>query len=105
MSESRTPQDIEKEIETTREEFADTAAALAEKADVKARAHDKVDEVKGRVTGKVGALKTSAAENTPDSAASAASSATAAVKSNPVPTAAIVAAMLGFALGYMIARR
>ena len=49
MSDTRTPDEIRKDIEHTREELADTAAALADKADVKARAHEKVEETKAKV--------------------------------------------------------
>ncbi|MDX6687074.1 MAG: hypothetical protein QOF86_3202 [Baekduia sp.] len=41
---ARTPEEIRAAIEHTREELAATAAALAERADVKARAHEKLDE-------------------------------------------------------------
>ena len=100
----RTPEQIRSEIEDTREELADTAAALAYKADVKARAHDRVEEVKADVREKVGGIKSSVADKTPDSAGGAASSVQTTVKQNPVPTAAIAASALGFALGYLIAR-
>jgi D-ribose pyranose/furanose isomerase RbsD len=53
MTDARTPDEIRKDIEHTREELADTAAALAEKADVKARAHEKVEETKAKVSHKV----------------------------------------------------
>jgi hypothetical protein len=53
MSDARTPDEIRKDIEHTREELAGTAAALAEKADVKARAHEKVEETKAKVSHKV----------------------------------------------------
>jgi hypothetical protein len=53
MSETRTPEEIRRDIEHTREELADTAAALAERADVKARAHEKVDETKAKVSHKI----------------------------------------------------
>lgn len=46
---SRTAEEIRADIEHTREELGDTAAALASKADVKARAHEKVEETKVRV--------------------------------------------------------
>jgi ElaB/YqjD/DUF883 family membrane-anchored ribosome-binding protein len=49
----RTPEDIEREIERTREELGETVAALAQKTDVKARVHDKVEETKSKITGKV----------------------------------------------------
>jgi ElaB/YqjD/DUF883 family membrane-anchored ribosome-binding protein len=51
MSETTTrgPEQIRRDIEHTREELGETAAALAEKTDVKARAHDKLDETKARI--------------------------------------------------------
>jgi len=133
MSESqdqRTPEEIRAETEQPREELADTAAALAYKADVKARAHDRVEEVKADVRGKVDGVKSSVTgkvddvkhgvhdrvdsvkEATPDSAGSAATSAKnaagsagATVKRNPVPTAAVAAVLIGFAIGYLVGQR
>lgn len=150
---TREPEEIRREIETKRDELADTAAALAYKADVKARAQDRVEEVKqdvrakvdgvkGTVTGKVEELKakapgnssgsdpaTAAADATddlatggamadePDHSASAKAAAAAEqlktaahtaqvqVKQRPIESAAVAAAILGFALGYLIARR
>ncbi len=98
MSAQRSPDEIRAEIDGTREELADTAAALAQKADVKGRAKDRVEEIKGDVKEKV-------AHVTPDSAGGAAHSVETAVKGNPIPTAAIAAAVIGFAIGYLIARR
>lgn len=54
---TRSPEQIRRDIEQTREELAETAAALAERADVKARAHEKLDETKARITGKVDEAK------------------------------------------------
>jgi ElaB/YqjD/DUF883 family membrane-anchored ribosome-binding protein len=87
---SRDPEEIRSEIDETREELADTAAALAYKTDVKARAKERVQDI-----------KTNIADKTPSSAQDAGG----AVKRNPVPTAAIAAAVIGFALGYVIATR
>jgi ElaB/YqjD/DUF883 family membrane-anchored ribosome-binding protein len=97
----RSPEEIRTEIEQTREELADTAAALAYKTDVKARAKERVDEIKGNVTSRASHLK----DKTPDAAGSAASAVTTGVKQHPLPTAAIAAAVLGFAMGYLIATR
>ena len=120
MTEDRTPEDIRREIEETREELADAAAALAYKADVKARAQDRKEEVKADLKGKVDNLKSSvsgtaegvkaqASNTTPGSVKSAASSAgssvQATVRRKPLESAAVAAAVLGFALGYLIARR
>jgi hypothetical protein len=74
---TRKPAEIRDEIEATREELADTAAALAYKTDVKARGKEKAAEVKAR--------------------------AVEAPRRNPVPTAAIVAAVVLAA--FLIARR
>jgi ElaB/YqjD/DUF883 family membrane-anchored ribosome-binding protein len=87
---TRDPQEIRSEIEETREELADTAAALAYKTDVKARAKERVEGIKANV-----------ADKTPTTASQAGG----AVKRNPVPTAAVAALVLGFALGYVIAAR
>ena len=57
MSEERTPEDIQADIEQTRDQVGDTVEALAAKTDVKARAHARVDE-----------LKATAREHTPSSA-------------------------------------
>jgi ElaB/YqjD/DUF883 family membrane-anchored ribosome-binding protein len=112
VSEQRTPEEIRRDIESTREELADTAAALAAKADVKARAQDRVDEVKADVRQRVEHLKATVSEKAPSSRDEAASgmrsmagTAQETVQRNPVPSAGIAAAVLGFALGYLIARR
>ena len=93
-TQQRTPDEIRSDIEQTREELADTAAALAHKADVKGRAKERVQEIKGTVR-----------EKAPDSAGGAAHSVTTTVKQNPLPTAAITAAVLGVAIGYLLAKR
>jgi ElaB/YqjD/DUF883 family membrane-anchored ribosome-binding protein len=87
---SRDPEEIRTEIDQTREELADTAAALAYKTDVKARAKERVDDIKSNI-----------ADKTPSSAQEAGT----AVKRNPVPTAAIAVAVVAFALGYVIASK
>ena len=93
-TQQRTPDEIRSDIEHPREELADTAAALAQKADVKGRAMERVQEIKGTVKAK-----------TPDSAGGAAHSVSTTVKQNPRPTAAIAAAVLAFAIGFLLARR
>ena len=50
--EPKSPEELRREIEQTREELGDTAAALGAKADVKGRAHERVEEVKQNITGK-----------------------------------------------------
>jgi uncharacterized protein DUF3618 len=46
--EGPTDEDLRQDAELTRQELAQTVAALAEKADIKARVHDKADELRER---------------------------------------------------------
>jgi ElaB/YqjD/DUF883 family membrane-anchored ribosome-binding protein len=103
----RTPDVIRHDIEHTREQLAQTAAALAEKADVKARAHEKVEETKARITGKVGDAKakvTGGPGSANDVQAVAGMTATK-VKANPIPTAVLAGVAAGVLLGWLIASR
>ncbi len=128
MSDTRTPDEIRADIEQTREELADTAAALAEKADVKARAHEKVEETKARISGKVeetkakvtgnvddakakvagtaGAAKEKASDATPESVATgaqqAAGTATTKAKENPIPVSLIAGFAAGIVVGWIV---
>jgi ElaB/YqjD/DUF883 family membrane-anchored ribosome-binding protein len=101
----RTPDEIRHEIEDTREHLAQTAAALAEKADVKARAQEKVDETKARIADTAAQAKEKVAAATPGSVSDAAHAAQGTARSNPIPTAAIAAFALGLTLGLLLARR
>jgi ElaB/YqjD/DUF883 family membrane-anchored ribosome-binding protein len=87
---TRNPDEIRHDIQDTREHLAETAAALAHKADVKGRAKERVEEIKGdvkhRATGTAHTVETT-------------------VKQHPIPTAAIVAAVIGLAIGFALARR
>jgi len=118
MSEAdRTPDDIKADIEHTREELADTAAALAEKADVKARAHEKVEETKARfthkvddakakVTGTADAARQKASDATPESVATgaqqAAGTATTKAKQNPIPVSLVAGFAAGVVVGWIV---
>jgi hypothetical protein len=50
VTEPREPEAIRRDIEETRRELGDTVEALAAKADVKAQARHKVDDVKASVS-------------------------------------------------------
>jgi hypothetical protein len=52
-----TPEELEKQIEGMRQDLAETVDALSAKLDVKTRARERVDQVRGRVTGQVGHLR------------------------------------------------
>jgi ElaB/YqjD/DUF883 family membrane-anchored ribosome-binding protein len=125
---TRSPDEIRRDIEQTREELADTAAALAEKTDVKARAQEKIDETKARaaekldetkakvtstiddarakVTGTAGTAKEKASDATPESVSSsaqqAAGSAVDAAKARPIPTVLIAGFAAGVLVGWVV---
>jgi hypothetical protein len=100
----REPEEIRRDIEETRREVGDTAAALAEKADVKAQAKAKAQEVKERAQAKRDELKGRAQEATPASVGDAASTVTEKAQERPVPLAVAGAALAGFVLGRLTKR-
>ena len=55
--ESRSPEEIRSDIESTREELGDTVEALAAKTDIKEQAHKQADAVKAQAQEKVGEAK------------------------------------------------
>lgn len=102
-AEQKTPEEIRAEIESTREDLGDTAAALASKADVKTRAKEKVEGVKQTVAQKTEALKSGNGEGGPV-ASSALTQVKTKAQENPIPTAAIAAFVGGFVLGKLSSR-
>jgi ElaB/YqjD/DUF883 family membrane-anchored ribosome-binding protein len=99
------PQQLRAEIERTRRDLGDTVAALAEKTDVKARAKEKVSEVRHNVAEKKTELMGRARETSPDGANSAAVQVREKAQENPVPTAALAAFVGGFLFGRITKRR
>lgn len=93
MTETRQPEEIRRDIDTTRAELGETAAALAEKTDVKARAGEKVEELKSRVR-----------DSTPGSASSAATQAQRTARENPLPVAVAGAFAAGLVFGRLSKR-
>jgi ElaB/YqjD/DUF883 family membrane-anchored ribosome-binding protein len=91
------PQQIETEIEQTREELGETVAALAEKANVKKQAKQKLDETKDKAR-EVGTQTAASArqglEDMPNWASDARSRATAAVREHPVAVAGVAGMLL-----------
>jgi hypothetical protein len=94
----------QREEQRQEQQVAAPAEALAHKADVKARAQEKVGEVKQKVSAKKDAFGKKASSATPPSAGSAASNVGSTVKSNPIPAAAASAFVGGFLLGRLTAR-
>ena len=113
--EQRSPEEIRADIERTREELGDTAAAVAAKADVKKQAKAKVgsvkqkasakaDETKQKAAGKTEELADKARQTAPESAAAGAQQAQEFARENPVPLALVGAFVAGFALAKLISR-
>jgi hypothetical protein len=98
------------EIEEVREDLGDTAAALAAKTDVKARAREKAEELKRSASAKKDDLLggRTGSGGSGGGAAAGASSGLAQVRTkaseNPVPTAALGALVGGFLLGRLTRR-
>ena len=105
VTEPRDPAEIRQDIETTRHELGETVEALAHKADVKAQAKAKVDEVKGRVADKRTEWLHRVREATPASAGHAALAVSVKAREHPVPLGIAGAAIAGFVLGRLSARR
>lgn len=79
------PVALRRQIEATRNDLGDTVAALAIKADVKAQAHDRIEQLKAQTRERV-------------------TSATAKAKANPLPLAAAGAVVAGLVV-LRLARR
>lgn len=107
----RSPGEIRADIDKTREELGDTAAALAGKADVKGQAKAKVEEAKASASEAASGLVDKARQLGSDShegpSAAAESSAHPAMSSarrNPVPLALAAAFAGGLLLGLVLRR-
>lgn len=100
----KTPEEIEAEIEQTREELGDTVEALAEKSDIKAQAKNKIAQVRDTAQHKKDEIASRAREATPDSAGSAGQQLASTVQRKPVPFAAGAFAG-GVLVGWILRRR
>ena len=99
VTDTQDPAQIQHDIEQTREELGDTVEALAQKADVKAQAKQKIDETTASIAQKREQLLGKAKEASPDSAATAATQASQKARENPLPLAAAAAFAFGFLAG------
>jgi ElaB/YqjD/DUF883 family membrane-anchored ribosome-binding protein len=106
------PEELRREIEETRAELGDTVEALTHKADVKARAGEKLDERKQAVRAKADELKQKAEEvkgrtshATPNEVKSAASGAVTTARDRPEIPAVAAALLFGLLLGWLLGRR
>ena len=99
VSDPQDPEQIQRDIEKTREELGGTVEALAEKTDVKAQAKQKLDSTKASLADKREQLLGKAKEASPDGAATVATQASEKAGENPLPLAAAGAFALGFLVG------
>jgi ElaB/YqjD/DUF883 family membrane-anchored ribosome-binding protein len=99
VSGTQDPAQLQREIEQTREELGDTVEALAQKADVKAQAKQRINQTKASVAEKKEQLLGKAREASPDGAAGAATQASETARQNPLPVAAAAAFVFGFLAG------
>jgi len=113
--ESRSVEQIERDIEVTRADMGDTVEALAEKTDVKAQARKQADEFKAQAQEKVSAAKTKVTETkedllgkaqaaSPETARTAAAQVQQKARENPLPVAVGAAVLVGFVLGRLSRR-
>jgi ElaB/YqjD/DUF883 family membrane-anchored ribosome-binding protein len=99
VSDTENPEEIQREIEQTREELGETVEALATKADVKGQAKRKLQDTKASVAEKKDQLLTKAKDVSPEGVSSAASETVQAARRNPLPPAAVGAFAVGFLAG------
>lgn len=104
VTETQDPEQIERNIEQTREELGETVEALAHKTDVKAQAKQKVEETKAAAADKKDELLGRAKAASPDSASEAANLASQKARENPLPVAAAGAFAVGFLFGRITKR-
>jgi ABC-type transporter Mla subunit MlaD len=91
----RSPDEIQADIERTREQLGDTVEALAAKTDVKARAHERVEEIKDNLKGKAEQAKAAAPPNAQQGGQQLVDK----VRANPAPFVLAGAVILAYLLG------
>ena len=99
MTTANEPEQIEREIEETREQLGDTVEALARKTDVKAQAKQKAQDTKATVSAKTEHLVGKAKGASPDSTSQGAAQVSRTARDNPLPLAALTAFVAGFLAG------
>ena len=100
----KSPDEVRHEIEQTREELGDTVEALAQKADVKAQAKERINSARGAAQLKKGEIAAKIKSTTPESATEGAQKVATTAKKNPLPLAAGAAFLAGFLVGRFSSR-
>ena len=97
---ARTPEEIRRDIDQTREELGETVAAVADKADLKKQAKAKAERAKAKAQ----ELGDKAMQAAPDSAGEGVQQAKQFAQANPVPLKIGGAFIAGFAVGRILSR-
>jgi ElaB/YqjD/DUF883 family membrane-anchored ribosome-binding protein len=103
VTESRPPEQIQEDIEVTRQELGDTIEALAEKVDIRGQAKQKVADARQAVMSKKDELLSKRRETSP-SAPSLVTQAAQKARENPLAVAAASAFAAGFIAGRLSGR-
>ena len=99
-------QELEKEIEQTRERLGETVEALAAKADVKAQAQEKLGQLTARLKGKATeATRQLRLQDKVNQAKQQATQAGQQIRKRPVPAAATVGVLGALVLFFVLIRR
>jgi ElaB/YqjD/DUF883 family membrane-anchored ribosome-binding protein len=101
----KSPEELREEINETRQDLGDTVEALAEKADVKAQAKDRISAATHSAQQKQDEFVAKAQDATPDSASAGLQQVASAVQRKPVPFTAAGAFLAGVLLGRRLGRR
>jgi ElaB/YqjD/DUF883 family membrane-anchored ribosome-binding protein len=104
-NQQKSPDEIRVEIEQTREELGDTVEALAEKADLKTQAKDRIASIKDTAQHQKAEFASRAREATPESAGAGAQQVASTVRRQPVPFTAAGAFAVGVLVGRLLGRR
>jgi ElaB/YqjD/DUF883 family membrane-anchored ribosome-binding protein len=96
---------IRADIEETQQQLGETVEALAAKTDVKARAHDRIEEVKANASQLKDDVVNRAREAAPASAGAGAQQVSATVQERPLPFATAGAFAAGLLVGWLLGRR
>ena len=100
----KSPEEIRREIDETRAELGDTVEVLAEKADVKGQAQERISDLKRTAQQKKDEFVAKAKASSPDSASAGAQQVSQKAQENPIPLAVGGAFLAGFLIGRRSAR-
>jgi hypothetical protein len=109
-SERKDPQQIEGEIEETREELGETVAALAGKADVKDQVRQRISSAREAAAGAAESVMAKAqalaeeSQDSPSAGSTAATAAAARARENPLPAVAAGGFLAGIVVGRFLGR-